>query len=123
METVNNEQYQAYLRSDKWKRIARERMRIDNNACVMCGSRGSTRNPLEIHHLSYRYIYHEETRIYEDLCTLCHNCHGQVHALMERTTSPNGRQGWKDNPRIPKTTTYTITGTLIKTMETNRGRR
>lgn len=97
----SNERYLQYLNSEKWRDIKRRRLEIDGYRCVSCGCRGTTGNPLEVHHLSYRYLYHEETRIYEDLVTLCSCCHKQIHAVMNRVTSPSGRRGWKDNSYIP----------------------
>lgn len=114
---MDNERYREYLKSEKWRSIARQRMEIDNNSCVMCGSRGTSVNPLECHHLSYKYLYQEESRIYQDLCTLCHSCHKSVHALMNRQTSPDGRHGWKDNVNIPQVSVYTIAGRAMEIKE------
>ena len=119
MDTADNAKYREYLKSDKWREIARRRMTIDDFQCVMCGSRGTTTNPLECHHLSYKHIYFEQERIYEDLCTLCHSCHKQVHALMYRKTAPN-RNGWKDNQVIPKVSVYTITGETLESREVGK---
>lgn len=109
--------YENYLKSDKWRRIATERIRIDGYKCCSCGCRGTTANPLEVHHLSYRNIYHEENRIYEDLVTLCHICHKQLHAIMNRQTDPNGRRGWKDNSTIPAVSVYTVSGEHLQSKE------
>lgn len=107
----DNHRYQEYLKSDKWKAIAQERLKIDRFMCQGCGCCGTPTNPLEIHHLSYAHLYNEENRIYEDLVTLCRACHKQTHKIMERTTSASGRKGWKDNPRIPQVHVFTVSGT------------
>lgn len=107
---MTDEEYQAYLKSPKWAAICEQRRKIDGYRCAACGSAGSMTNPLEIHHLSYAHIGHEETRIYEDLVCLDHNCHKLVHSMMERVTSPNGRRGWKDSPRIPQVHVFTNSG-------------
>ena len=120
MDINNDTKYREYLKSAKWKAIAAQRMQIDGNKCVMCGSRGTTANPLEIHHLSYRYLYREESRIYEDLCTLCHACHKQTHNLMCRITSPNGRRGWKDNYTVPQVSVFTISGETMESKEVGK---
>ena len=87
-------------------------MKIDSFTCVMCGSRGTTANKLEIHHLSYKYLYHEETRIEQDLITLCHCCHKQIHNAMNRITDTRtGRRGWKDNSNIPQIHVFDLDGT------------
>ena len=107
---MDNKQYREYLQSPEWKAIARKRMEIDNNACTCCGSRGTANNPLEVHHLSYRYLYQEQGRIYEDLVTLCHVCHKGIHNIMNRKTNPQGRRGWKDNSTIPQVHVFNISG-------------
>jgi cytochrome c peroxidase len=63
--------------------------------------------------MSYKQLYHEEGRIYEDLVTCCHRCHKLVHNLMNRVTAPNGRRGWKDARNIPKVSVFTLTGTVL----------
>ena len=109
--------YEEYLNTPHRKAIADKRMEIDGHQCVMCGSRGTKANPLEVHHLSYKHLYHEEERIYEDLVTLCHADHKAVHNLMCRVTDRSGRRGWKDRYDIPKVSIYTISGNDINTKE------
>ena len=104
--------YTEYLKSDKWKKIAAARMKIDNYTCAGCGCKGTAVNPLEVHHLSYTHLYHEETRIYEDLVCVCRGCHKNLHRIMERQTNAAGRRGWKDNPRIPQVHIYNLNGAL-----------
>lgn len=117
---MDNEKYRQYLKSEKWQRIARQRMEIDGYKCVMCETRGTAKNPLECHHLSYKWLYQEENRIYEDLCTVCHGCHKQIHALMQRVTSPDGRHGWKDRYDIPQISVYTLTGEMLENKEVQK---
>ena len=113
MESTNTK-YRLYLQSDKLKKIAEKRMQIDGYRCQCCESKGTTQNPLEVHHLSYANLYNEENRVYEDLVTLCHLCHKSTHKIMERVTNQNGRRGWKDNPRIPSVHIYNIDGLNIE---------
>ena len=117
----DNTKYIQYLKSDKWKAIAEQRLKIDNYTCQMSGCRGTANNPLEVHHLSYNNLYHEENRIYEDLITLCHIDHKSLHKAMERVTNKDGRRGWKDNPRIPNIHAYNVSGlsTEYKEIKTN----
>ena len=109
MNDIDNK-YTEYLKTPKWKAIAEQRMNIDKYECQCCGCRGTVANPLEVHHLSYTHLYHEETRIYEDLVTLCHICHKGLHKAMERVTNADGRRGWKSNPRIPSVHTFNVSG-------------
>lgn len=110
MTEQENQKYAEYLKSPAWARIARRRMEIDGYECCMCGSRGTASNQLEVHHISYAHLFDEENRIYQDLETVCHACHKSIHRAMERVTGPDGRRGWKDNPRIPKIHVFTISG-------------
>lgn len=112
MNADEERRYIEYMKSDKWRDIARRRMEIDNYTCAGCGCRGTATNILEVHHLSYKHIYHEENWVYEDLVCLCHACHKNLHRIMERQTNSAGRRGWKDNPRIPQTHIYTLTGAI-----------
>lgn len=114
---MNNEEYRNYLQSDKWKAIARQRMKIDKYECVNCGSRGTPTNPLEVHHLSYKFLYNEETRIYQDLVTLCHCCHKGLHNVMNRQTDANGRRGWSDNRTIPQIHAFNVSGSELEFAE------
>lgn len=107
---VNDKEYQEYLKTPKWHNIAKQRMAIDNFECQGCGSRGTAWNPLEVHHFTYEHLYHEESRIYEDLVTLCRCCHKNVHNVMNRVTNAQGRRGWKDNCNVPKVHIFTLSG-------------
>lgn len=109
---MTNEEYINYMKSDKWRSIARQRMEIDNYKCVGCGCEGTPKNPLEVHHLSYKHLGNEAGWIYEDLVTLCHSCHKHIHRILERKTNAQGRQGWKSSPRIPKVHIFNINGAL-----------
>lgn len=121
MENLNNNlKYLEYLQSNEWKNIAKKRMSIDKYACQCCGCKGTANNPLEIHHLSYRAIFHEEERIQEDLVTLCHVCHKGIHNVMNRVTDvKTGRRGWKDNNSIPTIHAFNIGGYLTYLEEQN----
>lgn len=94
--------YEQYLKTDAWKQKARERLKIDDYRCQMCGAQGNQLNPLEVHHMTYHNLGHENT--YKDLVTLCHCCHQGVHRMMNRTTGirQDGKyiRGWKDELRL-----------------------
>ena len=113
----NNQKYLEYLRSAKWKEIARKRLEIDGFRCCMCGSEGTASNPLECHHLSYKWLYHEESRIFQDLLTLCHVCHKSTHRMMSRVTDPSGRRGWSDRNDIPHISVCSLDGTEFESYE------
>lgn len=92
---MNTEEYGIYLLSAQWRQVAEKRKEIDGHRCVMCGSKGTQTNKLEVHHFSYKRVGNENP--YVDLVTLCRNCHRDVHRLMDRITDENGRKGWKDS--------------------------
>ena len=112
MNEQGNTQYKQYLASEKWRRIAYQRMQIDDFTCQSCGCRGTKTNELEVHHLSYRFLYHEDESdyIYTQLVTLCRGCHKNLHRVMERVTSADGRRGWLSDSRIPDVHIFTLSG-------------
>ena len=63
MNNADNKQYLEYLKSAKWRELAEQRMKIDDYKCAMCGCRGTAKNPLEVHHISYTTRKVEFTRI------------------------------------------------------------
>lgn len=107
--------YQEYLKSDTWKQKANMRMKIDGYRCQGCKTCGSAENRLEIHHLSYERLGHENP--YTDLVVVCHICHKNLHKIMERVTNEDGRRGWLDNPRIPQLHVYSLGGYDIEFKE------
>ena len=97
---MTRDQYHAYLQSEQWQRVAEARKRIDGYRCQMCGSRGTQLNPLQVHHMRYYGVIGHEfegENLYVNLVTLCDSCHKAVHRMMNRTTSADGRHGWRDS--------------------------
>lgn len=76
MEPIVKSKYEIYLGSEQFADLRQKVLRRDHNKCRACGS---TEN-LQVHHLSYRNIYHEEL---DDLVCLCRNCHAAFHAVNE----------------------------------------
>lgn len=96
-----NREYHKYLQSSEWRMRAEKRLRIDHYQCQACGSVGVPGNELEVHHWTYRNIFHENPET--DLVTLCRCCHKLIHNAMNRVTDlKSGRHGWKDVPNVPK---------------------
>jgi 5-methylcytosine-specific restriction endonuclease McrA len=65
--------YEAYLASPEWRALRRRAIRRDEGRCVKCGSK----MPLQVHHLTYARMGHEQL---DDLVTLCKACHELTHA-------------------------------------------
>lgn len=106
------EQYQNYLASEQWQSIAKKRMQIDKHCCQGCKCKGTSTNPLTVHHLTYKHLYHENenNNYYTDLVTLCYSCHTNLHNIMERQTNEQGRKGWSDRDDLPILCNYIIDG-------------
>ena len=110
--------YSQYIKSEEWKKIVDQRLKIDNYTCVMCGCHGTPGNPLECHHLTYHNLGHEDP--YKDVCMLCDACHGLVTRMMNRITSADGRRGW-NNKAVPRITVWTYNGMLQQHRKENLG--
>ena len=49
---IQSEEYKKYMSSSKWHQIKNERIKIDNNACAMCGYSAKPQ-VLMVHHMNY----------------------------------------------------------------------
>ena len=68
------EDKREYLRSDKWKEKRIPILERDNYSCRVCG----TKDRIEVHHISYKYLGDEPI---EDLICLCRTHHQEVHDI------------------------------------------
>lgn len=80
--------YENYIRSAAWQLKREERLKIDDYKCAMCGRpQDKTKNGLQVHHISYRRLGNEI--VYEDLVSLCPNCHRKIHQFYKRARRAN----------------------------------
>ena len=75
-EIMQSEEYRRYIRSPEWEKKKAERMRIDNYSCVMCGRSQKHCRTLQVHHITYKNLGHED--VYTDLCTVCGSCYTTI---------------------------------------------
>ena len=61
-----------YMQSPEWKHKRALVLARDNFQCRICSSPSN----LQVHHLSYKNLYHEPL---SDLATLCGDCHTAIH--------------------------------------------
>lgn len=78
----HSKQYEEYLKSDEWEQKKEQRMKVDNYSCVMCGRNREHCRTLQVHHISYKRLGHEN--IFTDLCTVCGSCHKKLHNYYNR---------------------------------------
>ena len=64
--------YQAYLRSDAWRRRREHALTWADHRCQVCNSP----HDLVVHHRTYESIGHEDLA---DLTVLCSECHDIFH--------------------------------------------
>lgn len=72
---VRKELYQEYLKTDHWKATRAAAIARAGNRCQICGKTGR----LEVHHLTYERLFHEDEN---DFLVLCRTCHGRQHRYM-----------------------------------------
>lgn len=65
-----SEEYQQYMKSDRWRRFADALKRTYGNRCVVCYADG----PLDIHHRTYERFGRERIEDH-DCLPLCRKCH------------------------------------------------
>lgn len=69
-----------YLRSRHWRMVRRAKLEAVKYKCEKCKVKKYNGNgfiPLDVHHLTYRRIFHETLN---DLQVLCRTCHKLEHS-------------------------------------------
>ncbi len=66
--------YKKYLLSNEWAQLKIDLFEYRGKECEKCGET----KYLQVHHLSYKNIFHEEP---EDLMILCKSCHKKEHNI------------------------------------------
>lgn len=79
---MQSAEYKRYISSPEWKQKEAERMEIDGYRCVMCGRSIDHCRTLQVHHVTYKRLGHENALT--DLCTVCGSCHKKLHAYYDR---------------------------------------
>ncbi len=80
-------EYENYMDSYQWELVRNERIhRYDGGKCQMCGRGEADGVSLQVHHLSYERLGHEN--IGHDLVTLCVEDHKKIHRLYKRSQRP-----------------------------------
>lgn len=79
---MRSEFYEKYMKSPEWEEKRLQRMKIDNYQCCMCGRPIDNCRSVQIHHVSYRNLGHEN--VWTDLATMCGTCHQKIHRFYNR---------------------------------------
>ncbi len=74
--TDRQNKYQKYLLSEEWAMVRADMIMLNDGKCEECGSRKN----LQVHHLTYKNLFHEEPG---DLALLCSTCHMAAHGLLK----------------------------------------
>lgn len=75
-------EYHEYVGDDgipahpHWREIREKRWMMDHQRCAFCKKPLPNLGDVEMHHLSYQRLGHEEL---EDIITVCHKCHELFH--------------------------------------------
>lgn len=97
-------EYNKYLLSIEWANVRIELFNSRGKKCEKC----SSKKRIEVHHLTYENIFHEEPK---DLIILCNECHKKEHPN-------NSKNKFKVKTKIKKRINVTKVGNRIsKTSE------
>jgi hypothetical protein len=77
---AGNREYEKYIHSTEWRKIADSRMKLDNYTCCVCGKPAS-----DVHHLTYDRFGNEDV---DDLVSLCRKCHNKAEELYDPALTP-----------------------------------
>lgn len=81
--------YQEYMNSPAWTAKRQQRLDLDGYKCRTCGCTFDVR-PLQVHHVTYERLGHEDLG---DLITLCSTCHEAITDVMRRRRYADRRIG------------------------------
>jgi 5-methylcytosine-specific restriction enzyme A len=86
--TINKAAYQAVYNTTKWKRLRRAKIKA-NPLCEECEKKGITTVAAEVHHIIPFDIGNacELAYDYDNLISLCVECHKEAHAKMHQPIS------------------------------------
>lgn len=77
---TGNSEYERYIHSAAWRKIADQRRDADEHICPVCGGEAT-----EVHHLTYEHFGHEPM---DDLVSLCKKCHTQAERFYDPAITP-----------------------------------
>ena len=77
----------AYLNSIEWKQRRHSVLVRDQYTCQICNSTSN----LQVHHMSYKNLFHEPL---DDLITLCDTCHANIHNTFGYPQTVEQYQQW-----------------------------
>lgn len=69
---TRKQEYDEYLKSDRWQELVRQCLERDSHRCRMCNKPAQV-----VHHRAYPEVLGTET--IDDLTSLCHRCHHNYH--------------------------------------------
>lgn len=79
--------YEQYMASPEWAAKRQQRLEVDGHKCRTCGCTHDER-PLQVHHVTYERLGHEDLG---DLITLCNSCHEAITNVMRQRRYANRR--------------------------------
>ena len=88
--TVNKAAYQAIYNTPRWKKLRKAKIKA-NPLCEECEKKGITTAVAEVHHripFDINGIDYEIAYDYDNLVSLCVECHKEAHAKLHRPQFP-----------------------------------
>jgi 5-methylcytosine-specific restriction enzyme A len=88
--TVNKQALQSYYQDRRWKKLRLYKF-SQNPVCELCEERGLTAQTQEIHHIKPIDLQHPDESLiydYDNLMSLCNDCHSRLHQIMRSRMNP-----------------------------------
>ena len=80
MYKTRNFEYEKYIHSAEWRKVAGERLNLDKRICCVCGKEAT-----QVHHLTYDNFRNEKM---DDLVSLCSYCHKKAEDIYDPSITP-----------------------------------
>lgn len=77
---AHTEESRKFYASPAWRKIRKEALKRDRNACVQCKDNGKFTRANTVHHIQELKDAPHLALVLSNLQSLCHACHDKVHA-------------------------------------------
>jgi 5-methylcytosine-specific restriction protein A len=88
--TVNKRALQSYYQDRRWKKLRLYKF-SQNPICELCEEKGLTRQTEEVHHIVPIDLSNPDPILiydYDNLMSLCNECHSRLHQLLRSRMNP-----------------------------------
>ncbi|KEK25707.1 HNH endonuclease [Bacillus gaemokensis] len=85
---IKTDKLMKFYKSKEWRQLRVKVLQRDNYECCMCRDKGKYRKADCVHHIKEVKEYPELALTFENLKSLCNQCHNEVHDRLKAQDKP-----------------------------------